>query len=155
MMSLVKVMKGAVANDGSIFRRFNNRGNAVPKIDAKIMTTNNAIVTVMGIARLGMPNDSVNRKIMDEHIVALIKAPPKSFSKLPKPLFKLRELEANPLTTIADDWMPTFPPIAVMTGINMAVTGKSAISASYSEIIQADTIPPKRAITNQGRRALV
>lgn len=43
---------------------------------------------------------------------------------------ELRELEASPFTTIAEDWMPTFPPMAVITGMNMAVAGNRAMSAS-------------------------
>ena len=44
---------------------------------------------------------------------------------------------------------------ALLAGMNMAVTGKRAISASYWDIIQADTMPPNRAMTSHGSFALV
>ena len=72
MMSLVRVINGPVAKAGSIFMRLSSRGKAVPKMDAKIITTNRAIVTVMGMAKVGIPKDSDNRKIIAEQIAALI-----------------------------------------------------------------------------------
>ena len=129
-MSLVKVIKGPVARAGSMCILLSSSGNAVPKTEANKMTMNRESVTVMGMAREFRSKNKVSTKMMEEQMVALIKAPPISFSIFWKPFFRLKELEARPCTTIAEDCIPTFPPMAVITGINMAVTGNRAISAS-------------------------
>ena len=113
------------------------------------------MVTVIGMASDSILKNCVSINIIEEQIVALTSAPLTSFMIFLNPCFNPRELEASPFTTIAEDWIPTLPPIAVMTGINIAVTGKRAISASYCEIIQAETIPPNKAIINHGSRAFV
>ena len=50
MMSFVRVINGPVARAGSIFSLLSNNGNAVPNMDANIITINKDIVTVMGMA---------------------------------------------------------------------------------------------------------
>ena len=103
MMSLVKVIKGPVAKAGSMFILFNNKGNAVPKMEAKRVTTNRETATVMGIANEGMPKVRVSKKMMLEQMVALIKPPPISFKMLLNPFLELSEFEAKPFTTMAED----------------------------------------------------
>ena len=130
MMSLVRVINGPVANAGSMFILFSNNGNAVPKIEANRMTVNRDMVTVIGMARLSILKQRHSTKIMEEQMVAFRSPPPTSFRMFWKIFFTPSALDANPLTTIAEDWIPTFPPMAVMTGINMAVAGNRAMSAS-------------------------
>ena len=50
MMSFVRVINGPVARAGSIFSLLSNNGNAVPNMDANMITINKDIVTVMGMA---------------------------------------------------------------------------------------------------------
>lgn len=130
MMSFVKVMNGPVARAGSIFSLLSKSGNAVPNREAKRMTLKRETVTVMGIAKESMSKNRVKTKMIEEQMVALMRAPPISLVMFWIIFFALSELEANPFTTIAEDWIPTFPPIAVITGMNIAVAGKSAMSAS-------------------------
>ena len=80
MISLVRVINGPVAKAGSIFIRFNKSGKAVPKIDAKRITTKSDSVTVMGMARVCIPKHKVSKNMIEEQIVALIRAPPISFT---------------------------------------------------------------------------
>ena len=49
MMSFVRVINGPVARAGSIFSLLSNNGNAVPNMDANMITINKDIVTVMGM----------------------------------------------------------------------------------------------------------
>ena len=62
MMSLVRVMKGPVAKAGSIFILWSRSGNAVPKIEAKRMTTKRDKVTVIGMAKVFNLKNRVYRK---------------------------------------------------------------------------------------------
>ena len=50
MMSFVRVINGPVARAGSIFSLLSNNGNAVPNMDANMITMNKDMVTVIGIA---------------------------------------------------------------------------------------------------------
>ena len=78
-MSLTVVMKGPVANAGSILNLFIKRGINVPKIDAKMITAKSAVLTVIVKA-----NESVKkklyRKITEDKIIPLIDATPSSLS---------------------------------------------------------------------------
>ena len=84
-MSLVNVMKGPVAKAGSMFILFNSNGKAVPKMEAKIITTKRAMVTVTGIAMVGMPKAKVSRKMMEEQMVAINEGSPQIFHDIAKP----------------------------------------------------------------------
>ena len=79
-MSFVNVMKGPVARAGSICILLSSNGKAVPKTEANRITIKRERVTVIGIARELRSKNKVSTKIMEEQIVALIKAPPISFS---------------------------------------------------------------------------
>ena len=46
-MSLAVVIKGPVATAGSILNLFNKRGINVPNTEAKMITDNNAVLTVI------------------------------------------------------------------------------------------------------------
>ena len=82
IISLVNVMNGPVANAGSIFNLFNMRGQAVPNMEANMITLKREMVTVNGIAKDPISKNSVKIKIRVEHIVALINAPPISLMML-------------------------------------------------------------------------
>lgn len=79
MISLVRVINGPVAKAGSIFIRFNKSGKAVPKIDAKRITTKSDSVTVMGMARVCIPKHKVSKNMIEEQIVALNQSSSVSF----------------------------------------------------------------------------
>lgn len=130
MMSFVKVINGPVARAGSIFNLLSNRGNAVPNKDANIITINKEVVTVIGMASDVKLKQSDKIKMIEEQMQALMTAHEISFEMLWNIFFDVSVLEASPFTTIAEDWMPTFPPMAVITGMNMAVAGNKAMSAS-------------------------
>ena len=126
MMSFVRVINGPVARAGSIFSLLSNNGNAVPNMDANMITINKDIVTVMGMA--SEQRDRI--KMMEEQMQAFMTAHEISFEILCNMFFDVRVLEASPFTTMAEDWIPTFPPMAVITGMNIAVDGNKAMSAS-------------------------
>ena len=130
MMSFVKVINGPVASAGSIFNLLSNRGKAVPNMDANMITINKDIVTVMGMASDVRLKQRDRIKMMEEQMQAFMTAHEISFEILCNMFFDVRVLEASPFTTMAEDWMPTFPPMAVITGMNMAVAGNRAMSAS-------------------------
>ena len=129
-MSLVKVINGPVARAGSTFNLLSNRGNAVPNMDANMITINKDMVTVIGIASDVKLKQSDRIKMIEEQMQAFMTAHEISFEILCNIFFDVSVLEASPFTTIAEDWMPTLPPMAVITGINMAVAGNRAMSAS-------------------------
>ncbi len=130
MMSFVKVINGPVARAGSIFNLLSNRGNAVPNKDANMITINKEVVTVIGMASDVKLKQSDKIKMIEEQMQAFMTAHEISFEMLWNIFFDVSVLEASPFTTIAEDWMPTFPPMAVITGMNMAVAGNRAMSAS-------------------------
>lgn len=130
MMSFVKVINGPVARAGSIFNLLSNRGNAVPNKDANMITINKEVVTVIGMASDVKLKQSDKIKMIEEQMQAFMTAHEISFEMLWNIFFDVSVLEASPFTTIAEDWMPTFPPMAVITGMNMAVAGNKAMSAS-------------------------
>ena len=129
-MSFVKVINGPVARAGSIFNLLSNRGNAVPNKDANMITINKEVVTVIGMASDVKLKQSDKIKMIEEQMQAFMTAHEISFEMLCNIFFYVSVLEASPFTTIAEDWMPTFPPMAVITGMNMAVAGNRAMSAS-------------------------
>ena len=129
-MSFVKVINGPVARAGSIFNLLSNRGNAVPNKDANMITINKEVVTVIGMASDVKLKQSDKIKMIEEQMQAFMTAHEISFEMLWNIFFDVSVLEASPFTTIAEDWMPTFPPMAVITGMNMAVAGNKAMSAS-------------------------
>ncbi len=129
-MSFVKVINGPVARAGSIFNLLSNRGNAVPNKDANMITINKEVVTVIGMASDVKLKQSDKIKMIEEQMQAFMTAHEISFEMLWNIFFDVSVLEASPFTTIAEDWMPTFPPMAVITGMNMAVAGNRAMSAS-------------------------
>ena len=128
MMSFVKVINGPVARAGSIFNLLSNRGNAVPNKDANMITINKEVVTVIGMASDVKLKQSDKIKMIEEQMQAFMTAHEISFEMLWNIFFDVSVLEASPFTTIAEDWMPTFPPMAVITGMNMAVAGNRAMS---------------------------
>ena len=130
MMSFVKVINGPVARAGSIFNLLSNRGNAVPNKDANMITINKEVVTVIGMASDVKLKQSDKIKMIEEQMQAFMTAHEISFEMLWNIFFDVSVLEASPFTTIAEDWMPTFPPMAVITGMNMAVAGNRAMSTS-------------------------
>ena len=129
-MSFVKVINGPVARAGSIFNLLSNRGNAVPNKDANMITINKEVVTVIGMASDVKLKQSDKIKMIEEQMQAFMTAHEISFEMLCNIFFDVSVLEASPFTTIAEDWMPTFPPMAVITGMNMAAAGNRAMSAS-------------------------
>ena len=129
-MSFVKVINGPVARAGSIFNLLSNRGNAVPNKDANMITINKEVVTVIGMASDVKLKQSDKIKMIEEQMQAFMTAHEISFEMLWNIFFDVSVLEASPFTTMAEDWIPTFPPMAVITGMNMAVAGNKAMSAS-------------------------
>ena len=116
MMSFVRVINGPVARAGSIFSLLSNNGNAVPNMDANMITINKDIVTVMGMASDVRLKQRDRIKMMEEQMQAFMTAHEISFEILCNMFFDVRVLEASPFTTMAEDWIPTFPPMAVITG---------------------------------------
>ena len=64
-------------------------------------------------------------------------------------------LLAKPCTTIAEDWIPTFPPVPPINGIKSAILGLVAIPVSNPPRITELLNPPIIPIKSQGRRAAV
>jgi len=62
-ISLVVVIKGPVANAGSILYLFNNKGTTVPKIPAKKITDINAVLTVMAKEKLSAKKEVEQEKL--------------------------------------------------------------------------------------------
>ena len=113
MMSFVRVINGPVARAGSIFSLLSNNGNAVRGMASAVRLKQRARI-----------------KMLEEQMQAFMTAHEISFEILCNMFFDVRVLEASPFTTMAEDWIPTFPPMAVITGMNMAVAGNKAMSAS-------------------------
>ena len=78
-MSFTVVTKGPVANAGSILYFSNVRGVNVPNKAAKIMTTNNEILTVQLSSKL-YPRAKVEANINIEQIIPFNNPTPNSFS---------------------------------------------------------------------------
>ena len=72
MMSFVRVINGPVARAGSIFSLLSNNGNAVPNMDANMITINKDIVTVMGMASDVRLKQRERIKMMEEQMQAFI-----------------------------------------------------------------------------------
>ena len=60
---------------------------------------------------------------------------------------------ANPRMISVDDWRPTFPPIAAMTGMNVTTATTSWIVARKNHKIEPDTMLPIRLVSSQGTRS--
>ena len=60
---------------------------------------------------------------------------------------------AKPCTTIAEDCIPTFPPVPPINGMNKAIAGLETNPASKFPKITEFANPPNIPISNQGRRA--
>ena len=56
---------------------------------------------------------------------------------------------------MADDWMPTFPPVPPIMGIKSAMAGLVTKPCSKLPRISELPIPPTMPISSHGRRALV
>ena len=74
IMSFVRVIKGPVARAGSILNLLSNKGNAVPNMEANMITMNRDNVTVIGMARDVRLKQRDRMKIIDEQIQAFIVA---------------------------------------------------------------------------------
>lgn len=103
MMSFVRVINGPVARAGSIFSLLSNNGNAVPNMDANMITINKDIVTVMGMASDVRLKQRDRIKMMEEQMQAFMTAHEISFEILCNMFFDVRVLEASPFTTMAED----------------------------------------------------
>ena len=105
MMSFVRVINGPVARAGSIFSLLSNNGNAVPNMDANMITINKDIVTVMGMASDVRLKQRDRIKMMEEQMQAFMTAHEISFEILCNMFFDVRVLEASPFTTMASPGM--------------------------------------------------
>ncbi len=88
-------------------------------------------------------------------IVALIQGHYGFFGDLLECVFGIQELLARPCTIIAEDWVPTFPPVPPIRGMYSAISGCAAKVASKFPNIMELPIPPSIPISNHGRRAEV
>ena len=95
-----------------------------------MITINKDMVTVIGMASDVKLKQRDSMKMIEEQIQAFMTAHEISFEMLCNIFLDVSVLEASPFTTIAEDCIPTLPPIAVITGINIAVAGNRAMSAS-------------------------
>ena len=121
MISIAVVTKGPVAIAGSISNLFNTKGTNDPIVAANIIdiemlrpTTrpNNGDVSInWNIAKIPKRRPYSNPSISPTRI---------SFNKTFMEFSKLTRPVAKPLTIIVDDWVPTFPPIPIITGIKAA-----------------------------------
>ena len=117
MMSLVMEIKGPVAMAGSIFSFSNVMGTRVPKIEANITTANRLSETEYETVAVAPNRTKLYIYTNMEIMVALMSATIDSFSICFQVLLASRELLANPCTTNADDWVPTFPPVPPISGM--------------------------------------
>ena len=148
------VINGPVANAGSIFRRSSVIGTSVPKILANITTANKLRETEAVIPL----SPSIKKLYMNTTrlmMLALINETIPSFNICGRMLSCFNELLARPCTTMADDCMPTFPPVPPIRGINKAILGLLARLPSNPPRITEFASPPIIPISNQGRRAAV
>ena len=156
MMSLVMLMNGPVARAGSIFSFSSVNGTNVPNIDAKITTENNDTDTAMVVTRPGSSRKKQLYKNTSREIIeAFISPTPSSLPICLAACFISRLPLARPCTTIADDCMPTLPPVPPISGINSAMAGLVANPFSKLPSITELASPPIMPISSHGRRALV
>ena len=88
-------------------------------------------------------------------MVALIAATTDSLAICLNVSLASKELLASPCTIIAEDWVPTFPPVPPIRGMYSAISGCAAKVASKLPNIMELPIPPSIPISNHGRRAEV
>ena len=78
-----------------------------------------------------------------------------SLPSLPQTSLFVIELFASPCTIIELDCTPTFPAIAIMSGMKRASCTFLVSSSSKPPITSELAIPPANPMISQGRRALV
>ena len=98
------------------------------------------------------------KEIVEEHQqgddTAISNPDPEFLEKLPCRLLDVSEPLARPWITIADDCVPTFPPVPPISGINRAKAGSTTNPPSKRPRITELQIPPTIPIRSHGRRAL-
>ncbi len=147
-------MKGPDATAGFIPNLSNNKGVTVPINDANTTTENKAKLTVEDKFISSPAINHVLRKTKAA-IISPLSTPVKVDLRQVVNIFLLTdESSAKSCTTIEDDWIPTFPPVAVIKGIKKARAGIIVSSFSKRLINLAPNKPPPIPINNHGIRAL-
>ena len=147
-------MNGPVAMAGSTFIFFSNNGINVPRTVANTITESKATLTDNVSAKLS-EKKKLYAKIKPPHISQLHVPIRNSLNNFLPVECMSRSPLARPCTTIADDCTPAFPPIAAISGKNIASEVYDAISSSKTPIICDDNTPPSIPISNQGMRDFV
>ena len=68
---------------------------------------------------------------------------------------EFNELLARPCTAMADDWVPTLPPIPASNGMKSAISGWLPSVLVKQSSSNEEPIPPNIPMMSHGRRALV
>ena len=111
MMSLEVVMKGPVANAGSMFMRFIRIGMVEPTKAAKQTTSRSAVPLVRAMLRFWLRYQVIPTNTIEQ--MKPFKNPTRSsFESLTIRSDVWIAPVASPLTTIDEDWMPMLPPRA-------------------------------------------
>ena len=148
-MSLVILINGPVARAGlfSVFLMLEARN--VPNTEAKTTTANRerdtAIVVTCDIPRVSMLYTKTSNDIM----LALISPTPNSFIICCHVVAASSDPLASPCTIMADDCMPTFPPVPPISGMKSAIVGLTANPASKRLRIMEFARPPSMPIKSQ------
>ena len=148
------VINGPVAMAGSILNFSKVIGTIVPKIEANMTTEKRDKDTAMVTASIPIRNQlypNTRREIM----LALIKATANSFSICFPALCNANDPFARPCTTIAEDCIPTFPPVPPIRGIKRAIAGFVINPVSKFPRIIELVSPPNIPINSHGSRAEV
>ena len=114
-------MKGPVAKAGSIMYLFNNSGIIVTSTAAKIITVNYDKLTTN--PSLTVAKTQAIPKIILANSIPFNTSTDASFKIFERNFPKCLSPLAYDCTTIAEDCIPTFPPIAVINGIKNASAG--------------------------------
>lgn len=117
IMSFVMAIKGPVAMAGSIFSFSSVIGTSVPKIEANITTANRLMDTEYVTVAVAPKRMKLYVYTNKEMIVALINATTASLVTCLNVFLASSELFASPCTMIAEDCVPTFPPVPPISGI--------------------------------------